>query len=120
MEGIYYLIGLYFLFMEVGVILKPKLAYENYLLVKDSGHRRIGDWDLNLIGLYWEELIYVVWCFVGLFYNQWLLMLLFIVFGVYMPRNSPKHFLIDGIISALFISFYILNRFVFHLNFNIF
>lgn len=120
MEGIHYLLGLYFLFTEINVIFRPKLTYENYLLVKDSGNRRLGDWNLNLISLYWEELIYVIWCIMGLFYSQWLLMLLYIIFGIYMPRNKPKHFLIDGIISALFISFYIINKFVFHLNFNIF
>lgn len=120
MTHVFYILIAFFIFVELIVLFSQKNIHSAVKRLKKLNKEKKGKLSFDEIGasmtLYQSiEIIYLIYCLVGLMSSQWVLFALIILLA-FIPKRWLWWRYVDSIVTLLILAFILLNKYHFHID----
>lgn len=116
MEHVFYLLVSFFLAFEILSLFAVKKIHASVNKYRDLSN--VQDMSATFATYYVVNVLYFLTCVIGLISSQWACFLLILAF-CFIPKRYLTWRIIDGVISILILLFVILNKYHFHIDFDL-
>lgn len=116
MEHIFYLLVSFFLAFEILSLFAVKKIHASVNKYRDLSN--VQDMSATFATYYVVNVLYFLTCVIGLISSQWACFLLILAL-CFIPKRYLTWRIIDGVISILILLFVILNKYHFHIDFDL-
>lgn len=116
MEHVFYLLVSFFLAFEILSLFAVKKIHASVNKYRDLSN--VQDMSATFATYYVVNVLYFLTCVIGLISSQWACFLL-ILDLCFIPKRYLTWRIIDGVISILILLFVILNKYHFHIDFDL-
>lgn len=116
MEHVFYLLVSFFLAFEILSLFAVKKIHASVNKYRDLSN--VQDMSANFATYYVVNVLYFLTCVIGLISSQWACFLLILAL-CFIPKRYLTWRIIDDVISILILLFVILNKYHFHIDFDL-
>lgn len=116
MEHVFYLLVSFFLAFEILSLFAVKKIHASVNKYRDLSN--VQDMSATFATYYVVNILYFLTCVIGLISSQWACFLLILAL-CFIPKRYLTWRIIDGVISILILLFVILNKYHFHIDFDL-
>lgn len=116
MEHVFYLLVSFFLAFEILSLFAVKKIHASVNKCRDLSN--VQDMSATFATYYVVNVLYFLTCVIGLISSQWACFLLILAL-CFIPKRYLTWRIIDGVISILILLFVILNKYHFHIDFDL-
>lgn len=116
MEHVFYLLVSFFLAFEILSLFAVKKIHASVNKYRDLSN--VQDMSATFATYYVVNVLYFLICVIGLISSQWACFLLILAL-CFIPKRYLTWRIIDGVISILILLFVILNKYHFHIDFDL-
>nr|UVY14691.1 MAG: hypothetical protein [Bacteriophage sp.]UWG23435.1 MAG: hypothetical protein [Bacteriophage sp.]DAE85835.1 MAG TPA: hypothetical protein [Bacteriophage sp.] len=116
MEHVFYLLVSFFLAFEILSLFAVKKIHASVNKYRDLSN--VQDMSATFATYYVVNVLYFLTCVIGLISSQWACFLLILAL-CFIPKRYLTWRIIDGVISILILLFVILNKYHFHIDFDL-
>lgn len=116
MEHVFYLLVSFFLAFEILSLFAVKKIHASVNKNRDLSN--VQDMSATFATYYVVNVLYFLTCVIGLISSQWACFLLILAL-CFIPKRYLTWRIIDGVISILILLFVILNKYHFHIDFDL-
>lgn len=116
MEHVFYLLVSFFLAFEILSLFSVKKIHASVNKYRDLSN--VQDMSATFATYYVVNVLYFLTCVIGLISSQWACFLLILAL-CFIPKRYLTWRIIDGVISILILLFVILNKYHFHIDFDL-
>lgn len=116
MEHVFYLLVSFFLAFEILFLFAVKKIHASVNKYRDLSN--VQDMSATFATYYVVNVLYFLTCVIGLISSQWACFLLILAL-CFIPKRYLTWRIIDGVISILILLFVILNKYHFHIDFDL-
>lgn len=116
MEHVFYLLVSFFLAFEILSLFAVKKIHASVNKYRDLSN--VQDMSATFATYYVVNVLYFLTCVIGLISSQWACFLLILAL-CFIPKRYLTWRIIDGVISILILFFVILNKYHFHIDFDL-
>lgn len=116
MEHVFYLLVSFFLAFEILSLFTVKKIHASVNKYRDLSN--VQDMSATFATYYVVNVLYFLTCVIGLISSQWACFLLILAL-CFIPKRYLTWRIIDGVISILILLFVILNKYHFHIDFDL-
>lgn len=116
MEHVFYLLVSFFLAFEILSLFAVKKIHASVNKYRDLSN--VQDMSATFATYYVVNVLYFLTCVIGLISSQWACFLLILAL-CFIPKRYLTWCIIDGVISILILLFVILNKYHFHIDFDL-
>lgn len=116
MEHVFYLLVSFFLASEILSLFAVKKIHASVNKYRDLSN--VQDMSATFATYYVVNVLYFLTCVIGLISSQWACFLLILAL-CFIPKRYLTWRIIDGVISILILLFVILNKYHFHIDFDL-
>lgn len=116
MEHVFYLLVSFFLPFEILSLFAVKKIHASVNKYRDLSN--VQDMSATFATYYVVNVLYFLTCVIGLISSQWACFLLILAL-CFIPKRYLTWRIIDGVISILILLFVILNKYHFHIDFDL-
>lgn len=116
MEHVFYLLVSFFLAFEILSLFAVKKIHASVNKYRDLSN--VQDMSATFETYYVVNILYFLTCVIGLISSQWACFLLILAL-CFIPKRYLTWRIIDGVISILILLFVILNKYHFHIDFDL-
>lgn len=120
MTHVFYILIAFFIFVELIVLFSQKNIHSAVKRLKKLNKEKKGKLSFDEIGASMTlsqsiEIIYLIYCLVGLMSSQWVLFALIILLA-FIPKRWLWWRYVDSIVTLLILAFILLNKYHFHID----
>lgn len=116
MEHVFYLIIAFFLFFEIVSLVSVRKIHASVNKYRDLSNAQ--DMSATFATYFVLNVVYYLSCVVGLMSSQWICFIILLALSLISKRHISWR-IIDGVISILILLFVILNKYHFHIDFDL-
>lgn len=116
MEHVFYLIVAFFLFFEIVSLVSVRKIHASVNKYRDLSNAQ--DMSATFATYFVLNAVYYLSCVVGLMSSQWICFIILLALSLISKRHISWR-IIDGVISILILLFVILNKYHFHIDFDL-
>ena len=116
MEHVFYLIVAFFLFFEIVSLVSVRKIHASVNKYRDLSNAQ--DMSATFATYFVLNVVYYLSCVVGLMSSQWICFIILLALSLISKRHISWR-IIDGVISILILLFVILNKYHFHIDFDL-
>lgn len=112
MQYLFYFFASFAILYELLKIVRPGKFVSAATALKSLSNKEIpvDKWPSSLKHLSFLEMLYLLWCIVGLFSSQWIIFLVLIAIS-FIPKLTKPVMCIDGLVSFMLLMLMLINKF---------